>query len=91
MKFDPFGLSVNDLCKRNVFTRCISSGPLYMMRLPSQLAPSLPASAPLALDASASTWHQRLGHPMSMSYPKYLMILVLFALGALITFAMLAI
>jgi hypothetical protein len=39
-EFDPFGLSVKDLSKRNVITRCNSSGPLYTMRLPSHLAPS---------------------------------------------------
>jgi hypothetical protein len=47
----------------NVITRCNSLEPLYMMRLPSHLIPSSLASAPSALDAFASTWHRRLGHP----------------------------
>jgi hypothetical protein len=46
-----------------VITRCNSSGPLYMMRLPSHPAPLLPVSAPSALVASASTCYRRLGHP----------------------------
>jgi hypothetical protein len=63
MEFDPFGLSVKDLATRNVLTRCNSSGPLYMMRLPSRSTPS-PCAAPAdALVASASTWHRHLGHP----------------------------
>jgi hypothetical protein len=33
------------------------------MCLPSHLAPSPHVVAPLALVASASTWHRRLGHP----------------------------
>jgi hypothetical protein len=63
MKFNPFGLSVKDLSTQNMITRCNSSGPLYMMCLPSHPAPSLPTSAPSALVASASTWDRRLGHP----------------------------
>jgi hypothetical protein len=63
MEFDSFGLSVKDLSTWNVITRCNSSGPLYTMRLPSHPAPSSLASVPLALVASASTWHRRLGHP----------------------------
>jgi hypothetical protein len=62
MEFDPFGLSVKDLSTLNVITRCNSSGPLYMMRLPSH-PPSSPASALSVLVASASTWHRRLSHP----------------------------
>jgi hypothetical protein len=46
-----------------VITRRNSSGPLYMMCLPSHLAPSSHVSTPSALVASASTWHRRLGHP----------------------------
>jgi hypothetical protein len=34
MKFDPFGLSVNDLTTKNVIVRSNSTSPLYMMRLP---------------------------------------------------------
>jgi hypothetical protein len=63
MKFDPFGLSVKDLSTRNVLTRCNSSRPLYTMRLPSRSAPSPCAAPAVALVASASTWHHRLGHP----------------------------
>jgi hypothetical protein len=43
--------------------RCNSSGLLYMMCLPSHPAPSSLASAPLAVVASASTWHRHLDHP----------------------------
>jgi hypothetical protein len=39
MEFDPFDLFVKDLSTWNVNTRCISSGPLYTMRLPSHPAP----------------------------------------------------
>jgi hypothetical protein len=46
-----------------VITRCNSSESLYTMCLPSHLAPSSHVAAPLALVASASTWHRRLGHP----------------------------
>jgi hypothetical protein len=63
MEFDPFGLSVKDLSTRNVLTRCNSSGPLYMMRLPSRSALSPCAAPAAALVASVSTWHRRLGHP----------------------------
>jgi hypothetical protein len=63
MNFGPFGLYVKDLFTGNVITRCNSSGPLYMIRLPSHPAPSLPTFAPSTLVASASTWHRRLGHP----------------------------
>jgi hypothetical protein len=63
IEFDSFSLSVKDLSTRNVITRCNSSGPLYMVRLPSHPAHSSPASAPLALVASTSIWHRRLGHP----------------------------
>jgi hypothetical protein len=63
MEFDPFGLFVKDLSTWNVITRCNSSGPLYTMCLPLHPAPSSHVVAPLAQVASASTWHQRLGHP----------------------------
>jgi hypothetical protein len=56
-----FGLSVNST--RNAIIRCNTLGPLYMMRLPSHLAPSSPTFAPSSLVASASTCHRRLGHP----------------------------
>jgi hypothetical protein len=63
MEFDPFGLYMKDLSTRNMITRCDSSGPLYIMRLPSCSTPSSSVAAPIALVASASTWHRRLGHP----------------------------
>jgi hypothetical protein len=62
MEFDPFHHSLKDLSIWNVVARCNSSGPLYMMCLPSP-APSSPTSPPSALGASVSTWHRRLGHP----------------------------
>jgi hypothetical protein len=88
MEFDPFGFSVKDLSMRNVVATCNTSRPLYTMRLSSHPAPSSAASTPSALVASASIWHRRLGCPGVDSCPSYLMILVLFALGALMTFAM---
>jgi hypothetical protein len=60
MEFDLFGLSVKDISMWNVVTMCNSSGPLYMMRLPSHPAPSSPVSTPSALVASVSTWHRHL-------------------------------
>jgi hypothetical protein len=59
MEFDSFGLSVKDLATWNVIVRSNSSGPVYTLRLPTQI------STPRALTvvASASTWHRRLGHP----------------------------
>jgi hypothetical protein len=62
MEFDPFGHLVKDLSMQNVITRCNSSGPRYTICLSSQPAPSSNVSAPLALVASASTWHRRLDH-----------------------------
>jgi hypothetical protein len=62
MEFDPFGLSVKDLSSQNVIARCNSSGPLYMMRLPSCFAPSSCAALAATLATSASTWHHRFGH-----------------------------
>jgi hypothetical protein len=63
MEFDPYGLSVKVLSSQNVIARCNSSGPLYMMRLPSHSVPSPCATPAAALAASASTWHRRLRHP----------------------------
>jgi hypothetical protein len=63
MEFDPFGLSVKDLSMWNMITRYNSSGPLYMMHLPSHPASSSHAPAPSTLVASASTWHRCLGNP----------------------------
>jgi hypothetical protein len=88
-EFDPFGLSVKDLSTRNVIARCNSLRPLYMMRLPSHPAPLSPTSAPSALVASASTWHRRLDHP-GVNVMSKLSHDSLFALGALMTFVMLA-
>jgi hypothetical protein len=63
MKFDLFGLFVKDLSTRKVITKCNSSGSLYMMCLPSHPTPLSHIAAPLALVASASTWHRCLSHP----------------------------
>jgi hypothetical protein len=50
---------VKDLATWNVIVRSNSSGPVYTLRLPTQI------STPQALTAlaSTSTWHRRLGHP----------------------------
>jgi hypothetical protein len=62
MKFDPFGLSVNDLTTRSVIIMSNSTGPLYTMRLPSSTTPS--SGTVTALTVVALTiWHRRLGHP----------------------------
>jgi hypothetical protein len=71
MKFDPFDLSVKDLTTKNVIARSNSTGPLYMLRLPSSTASS--RTSPCAMSAIAaprilavvatSMWHRRLGHP----------------------------
>ncbi|GJW54925.1 ribonuclease H-like domain-containing protein [Tanacetum coccineum] len=56
IKFDAFGLSVKDYLTRHILLRCDSSGDLYPVTKPS--------TSPIAfLSTSASTWHQRLGHP----------------------------
>jgi hypothetical protein len=62
MDFDSFGLSVKDLSTHNVITWCNSSGPLYMMRLPSHPAPSPHVPTLSALVVLTSTWHRHLGH-----------------------------
>jgi hypothetical protein len=62
VEFDPFGLSVKDLSSRNVIARCNSSGPLYMMHLPSHSTPTCVAPT-AALAAAGSTWHRRLKLP----------------------------
>jgi hypothetical protein len=63
MEFDPFDLSVKDRSMRNVVTKCNSSRPLYTVCLPSHPATLSHVAAPLAIVASTSTWHRRLGHP----------------------------
>jgi hypothetical protein len=68
MKFDPFGLSVNDLSTKNMIFRSNSIGLLYMMRLLGSITPSSGAMATLAappvLAAIAPiTWYCCLGHP----------------------------
>ncbi|GJU86335.1 ribonuclease H-like domain-containing protein [Tanacetum coccineum] len=56
IEFDAFGFSVKDYLTRHILLRCDSSGDLYPVTKPSTL--------PIAfLSTSASTWHQRLGHP----------------------------
>jgi hypothetical protein len=63
MEFVPFGLSVKDLSTRNMITRCNTLRSLNTMCLPSHPTPSSHVATPLALVASASTLHRRLGHP----------------------------
>ncbi|GJY90605.1 ribonuclease H-like domain-containing protein [Tanacetum coccineum] len=56
IEFDAFGFSVKDYLTRHILLRCDSSGDLYPVTKPSTL--------PIVfLSTSASTWHQRLGHP----------------------------
>ncbi|GKB83677.1 ribonuclease H-like domain-containing protein [Tanacetum coccineum] len=56
IEFDAFGFSVKDFLTRHILLRCDSSGDLYPVTKLS--------TAPTAfLSTSASTWHQRLGHP----------------------------
>ncbi|GJR48044.1 ribonuclease H-like domain-containing protein [Tanacetum coccineum] len=56
IEFDAFGFSVKDYLTRHILLRCDSSGDLYPVTKPSTF--------PIAfLSISASTWHQRLGHP----------------------------
>jgi histone deacetylase 1/2 len=55
IEFDPHGFSVKDIPTNKVTLRCESSGDLYPLRLPPQLA--------LSASSSADLWHQRLGHP----------------------------
>ncbi|GJW12303.1 ribonuclease H-like domain-containing protein [Tanacetum coccineum] len=56
IEFDAIGFSVKDYLTRHILLRCDSSGDLYPVTKPS---------TPLIafLSTSASTWHQRLGHP----------------------------
>ncbi|GJR90221.1 ribonuclease H-like domain-containing protein [Tanacetum coccineum] len=70
IEFDAFGFSVKDYLTRHILLRCDSSGDLYPVTKPSTL--------PIAfLSTSASTWHQRLGHPGDQgSQVAYLLIYV---------------
>ncbi|GJY57106.1 ribonuclease H-like domain-containing protein [Tanacetum coccineum] len=56
IKFDAFGFSVKDYLTRYILLRCDSSGDLCPVTKPS-------TSLIAFLSTSASTWHQRLGHP----------------------------
>ncbi|GJS61113.1 ribonuclease H-like domain-containing protein [Tanacetum coccineum] len=57
IEFDAFGFSVNDYLTRHILLRCDSLSDLYPVTKPSTF--------PIAfLSTSASTWHQRLGHPV---------------------------
>ncbi|GJS44557.1 ribonuclease H-like domain-containing protein [Tanacetum coccineum] len=56
IEFDAFGFSVKDFLTRHILFRCDSSGDLYPVTKPS-------TSPTTFLSTSASTWHQRLGHP----------------------------
>ncbi|GJZ06242.1 ribonuclease H-like domain-containing protein [Tanacetum coccineum] len=56
IEFDVFGFSVKDYLTRHILLRCDSSSDLYPV--------TKPLTSPSAfLSTSASTWHQRLGHP----------------------------
>ncbi|GKC79182.1 hypothetical protein Tco_1129956, partial [Tanacetum coccineum] len=56
IKFYAFGFFVKDYLTLHILLRCDSSGDLYLVTKPS--------TSPIAfLLTSASTWHQRLGHP----------------------------
>ncbi|GJR93540.1 ribonuclease H-like domain-containing protein [Tanacetum coccineum] len=60
IEFDAFGFSVKDYLTRHILLRCDSSSDLYPVTKPS--------TSPIAfLSTSASTWHQRLGHPGDLS------------------------
>ncbi|GJR81265.1 hypothetical protein Tco_0152050 [Tanacetum coccineum] len=60
IEFDAFGFSVKDYLTRHILLRCDSSSDLYPVTKPS--------TSPIAfLSTSASTWHQRLGHPVNTS------------------------
>jgi hypothetical protein len=80
MEFDPFNLSVKDLSTWNVIAKCNSSEPCTRCTCPH--IPLLHHLHLLGIDVSATL--------VLTSYPSYLMILVSFALGALMTFALLA-
>ncbi|GJV69985.1 ribonuclease H-like domain-containing protein, partial [Tanacetum coccineum] len=56
IEYDAFGFSVNDYLTRHILIRCDSSSDLYPVTKPS-------TSLIAFLSTSASTWHQRLGHP----------------------------
>ncbi|GJR61483.1 ribonuclease H-like domain-containing protein [Tanacetum coccineum] len=56
IEFDAFSFSVKDYLTRHILLRCDSLGDLYPVTKPS--TPSI-----AYLSTSASTWHQRLGHP----------------------------
>ncbi|GJR76961.1 ribonuclease H-like domain-containing protein [Tanacetum coccineum] len=57
IEFDAFGFSVKDYLTRHILLRCDSSGDHYSVTMPS--------TPPVAfLSTSASTWHQRLRHPV---------------------------
>nr|GEU71850.1 ribonuclease H-like domain-containing protein [Tanacetum cinerariifolium] len=63
IEFDVFGFSVKDYLTRHILFRCDSSGDLYPVTKPS--------TSPIAfLLTSASTWHQRLGHPGDQVLPS---------------------
>ncbi|GJZ30557.1 hypothetical protein Tco_0575604 [Tanacetum coccineum] len=60
IEFDAFDFSMKDYLTRHILLRCDSSGDLYQVTKSS--------TSPIAfLSTSASTWHQRLGHPSSQS------------------------
>ncbi|GJY36023.1 ribonuclease H-like domain-containing protein, partial [Tanacetum coccineum] len=56
IEFDAFGFSVKDYLTYHILLRCDSLSDLYPVTKPSP-------SPTAFLSTSASTWHQRLGHP----------------------------
>jgi hypothetical protein len=62
---------MKDLTTRNVIARSNSTGPLYMLHLPSSTASSHTSPCAMSVVAvprlmaavATSTWHRRLGHP----------------------------
>ncbi|GJT97278.1 ribonuclease H-like domain-containing protein [Tanacetum coccineum] len=56
IEFNAFCFSMKDFLTRHILLRCDSSGDLYPVTKPSTTPTTF-------LSTSASTWHQRLGHP----------------------------
>ncbi|GJT70452.1 ribonuclease H-like domain-containing protein [Tanacetum coccineum] len=70
IEFDAFGFSVKDYLTRHILLQCDSLSDLYPVTKPS--------TSPTAfLSTSASTWHQRLGHPGDQK--KYALLLLKYA------------
>jgi hypothetical protein len=89
MEFDLFGLSAKDLSTRNVITKCNSSGALDALALTSR---SFIACVCSFNPSCIAVYLASMSRPPGCRCPvkNYLMILVSFALGALMTIAILA-